>query len=235
MAKKNGSPRKYDHKKIVELYDEGLELQEIADQIGCSASLASIVVTKTDRSPFLRRYPHRANVDNNAMLEDYQAGMPLEELCKKHHLDSSRVHQLRQEADIPLRSRPSMTGENNYQYKHGLGNRRKERHPELTKQVAAICLGHIVPRGWLVHHMDENPGNNHPENLAIFPSKSTHAHYHQVLLKSQHEGLEVDTIQLVLENGGWMLPLPDHPIVLPREKDRLDPRKKKVKPKQGQS
>jgi len=230
---RTGRPRSFDREKIIELYDQGLELQEIADTVGCSIALVGIAVKDAGRSPFLRHYPHRENVDNAAMLQDYQDGMPIGELCEKHNLHYSRVHQLRKEAGIPLRERHGMSGKQNYQYKHGMAKEKRGRNTSIAKQVVAICLGHIVPRRWHIHHMDEDPSNNRPENLAIFHSCSGHACYHQQLLKSQREGLEVDAIQLVLENDGQMLPIPDHPVALPHEIDRLSPRKKKAKPTQN--
>ena len=43
--------------------------------------------------------------------------------------------------------------------------------------VAEKALGHPMPAGAQVHHMDENPLNNDPSNLVICPS----AGYHQML------------------------------------------------------
>jgi len=229
------NPRKHDHDKIVALFDQGLEIQDIARQVGCSEGLVSMVTHQHNRSAFLRRYPQSGKWDREDVLKDYQDGMPIEELCQKHHISTSHLHRLRKQFDVPLRPRPRLTGEKNGQYKHGLGNRQQERdYSPFPHQVVAACLGHVVPRGWQIHHLDEDPTNNQPENLVIFPSKSAHAHYHQQLLKTQRAGLEVNASQLVLENGGWMLPQPDHPILLPHEKGRLDPREKRTKPKPGQ-
>lgn len=219
---------------MIELFDQGAELRDIADQLGCSVGLVSIAVIESGRSAFLRHYPQSKGRDNAAVLEDYQSGMPLDEISKKHGLDQSRIAQLRKEAGMETRERPHLRGEKNGQYKHGMAKEKRGRNTIVAKQVAAICLGHIVPNRWHIHHMDEDPSNNQPENLVMFPSNSTHMKYHQLLLKSQHEDLEVDAIQLALENGGIPLPIPNHPIVLPHEKGRLGPRKTKEKPKQGQ-
>jgi len=228
------NPRKYDHDEILALFDRGLEIRDIAEQVGCSEGLVSIVTRQSGRSAFLRRYPQSGEWDREAILGDYQAGMPVAEIREKHHISLGQVHRLRKKAGIPLRPRPRLTGKRNSQYKHGLGNRQRERNLSLVQQVAAVCLGHVVPLGWQIHHMDEKPTNNRPENLAIFPSRSAHARYHQRRLSLQREGLEVDASQLVSENGGWLLPRPDHPILLPHEKDRLDPHEKKAKPRPGQ-
>jgi len=222
--------RKYNHDEILALFDQGLEIKDIASQIGCSECLVSVVTRQNDRSAFLRRYPQSEEWSHEAILRDYQGGMPIEKLREKHHISLSHLHRLRKQAGIPTRPRPRLTGKRNGQYKHGLGDRRRERNLSLVQQVVAACLGYVVPLGWQIHHMDGNPTNNHPENLAIFPSKSAHSRYHQQQLNLQRKGLEVDASQLVLENDGWLLPRPDHPILLPHEKGRLDPHRKKMKP-----
>jgi hypothetical protein len=219
--------RKYDHDKIVALFDDGVEIQDIAKRIGCTESLVSIVTTAHGRSARLRRYPHSGDWDRNAILEDYKTGVPIAEILEEHHISQTHFYRLLRETDTPRRPRPSLAGRKNGQYKHGLGSRSNERRRYLKQQVAAICLGHIVPLGWNIHHMDEDPTNNNPENLALFPSSSAHSRYHQQLLCLQREGAEVDAIQLVLKNGGQMLPLPDHPIALPHETDRLGPHEKR--------
>jgi hypothetical protein len=207
------------------MYDSGKELKEIADIVGCSSSRVCQIVKEQDRSPFLRRYPHIRDMDVEQLISDYQNGMLVREILDKYHTTYKTLYDRLEKAGIPRRPRPSMTGPKNGQYKHGKGSRNRERTPELTKQVAALCLGHIVPRGWIIHHLDENPSNNNPENLVIFRSGRGHARFHQQQLRLQREGAPIDAIQLVLENDGFPLPLPTRPIVLPREKDRLCPHK----------
>jgi len=227
--------RKHNHDEIVALFDQGLEIQDIAHRVGCSEGLVSMVTHQHGRSAFLRRYPESEKWDRDGILEDYQSGVYIKEIFAKHNISPTHFYRLRKKSGIPLRPRPSMAGKKNGQYKHGLGGRQHERNRTLVQQVAALCLGHVVPEGWIIHHIDGEPSNNCPENLAVFPSRSAHGRCHQQLLRLQREGLEVNATQLVLENDGWLLPLPDRPILLPHEKGRLDPRKKKMKPKPGQT
>lgn len=44
--------------------------------------------------------------------------------------------------------------------------------------VAERALGKKLPKGAVVHHIDENRSNNHPSNLCIFPSRAYHALIH---------------------------------------------------------
>jgi len=221
----------YPHDKIVELFDAGKSLEEIAEIVGCAVSRASQILKEHGRSAWNRRYPHMQDLDDEQLFLDYQSGMRIDALLEKHQIKSSTLYRHLKRGNIPCRPRKGLCGPKNHQYKHGKGSRTIERNQSLTKQVAALCLGYIVPRGWHIHHLDGEPSNNHPENLAIFHNKSEHANFHQQQLRLQREGAEVDASQLVLENGGFLLPLPPYPILLPREKGRLDPRKPRQKPK----
>lgn len=217
--------------RIVELFDQGLPLAAIAAEVGYTESRMTQILQERDRSAWNRRYPQAEEWDLEAVFADYANRVPLAEILAKHKMSNTTFHRLRRQQGVPLRPRLGSPGKKNYQYKHGNGNQPEKRIPELTKQVAALCLGHIVPRGWQIHHLDGDPSNNHPENLTIFHNKSEHANFHQQQLRLQREGAEVDASQLVLENGGFLLPLPPYPILLPREKGRLDPRKPRQKPK----
>lgn len=39
-------------------------------------------------------------------------------------------------------------------------------------------LGRYLTPEEVVHHLDENPSNNHPDNLALLPSQAVHASHH---------------------------------------------------------
>ena len=218
--------------RIVELFDAGSPLADISVEVGYAESYMTRVLYERGRSAWKRKYPHAEHWDMDAIFADYKSGLRMEELLQKHHISNSAFHRNRRKAGIPTRPRLGYPGKKNYQYKHGNGNQSRKRVPELTKQVAALCLGHIVPRGWQLHHLDGDPSNNHPENIAVFHDKSEHAKYHQQELKLQRANLPVDASQLVSENGGFLLQSPDHPIVLPHEKGRLDPRISRTKPRQ---
>ena len=218
-------------KLIVKLFDEGKPLAEIAEVVGYCESRMTQILQEEGRSAWKRRYPNMDSVDDVQVMVDYRGGMPLVELLEKHQISQTTLYRWLKEHDMAPRGRVGAPGKQNYQYKHGNGNQPEKRIPELTKQVAALCLGHIVPRGWQIHHLDGDPSNNHPENLAIFHNKSEHACFHQLELRLQREGGEVNTSQLVSETGGFLLPLPTHPILLPHEKGRLDPRKRARTPR----
>lgn len=45
--------------------------------------------------------------------------------------------------------------------------------------VAEKILGRRIPKGALVHHMNDDPSNDTPDNLAIFPSNTYHRLIHR--------------------------------------------------------
>lgn len=81
-------------------------------------------------------------------------------------------------------------------------------HRRLSYEVAAICLGHPLSPAAVIHHFDENPYNNNPENLWIFDSQSVHAKFHQKLLKLQRQGTAIEASQLAKESGARQLQRP---------------------------
>lgn len=75
-----------------------------------------------------------------------------------------------------------------------------------ARQIAEICLGYKPSKGSVIHHMDENPQNNDPSNLRLFPSQAEHGRYHVRLLALQRQGLEVSANRLASETGGLEIP-----------------------------
>jgi len=215
---------KWQIEKSIELFDAGKSLKEISEAVGRSMGRVSEALTSNGRSAWNRRYPDTAGRDEDAMILDYQNYMPLEQILRKYHIGQTTLYRRLREREIEQRrKKPSIAGPNNHQYKHGKGDRSRERTPELTKQVAAICLGHVVPKGWHIHHADGNPKNNNPGNLIVFPSGSHHGRFHQELLNCQREGSVEDMARLVSESGGIVLHPPDRPLTIERERGRLDP------------
>src|SRR5947209_7571187 len=90
-----------------------------------------------------------------------------------------------------------------------------------SKHIVEICLGYKPPKGSTIHHMDENPRNNEPSNLRLFPHHRDHSRYHIQLLDSQRRGIPVDTNQLALENGALEIPPLPSGFELTPDKERL--------------
>jgi hypothetical protein len=127
-------------------------------------------------------------------------------------LKSKRPHevirrQLRN-AGYPMKTRKgNSAGTRNFQWK---GGRTSPVHyyRRQSYEIAAICEGKPLGMGEVIHHVDEVPQNNAPENLLVFPSQSLHATFHQRLLKLQRKGETTDEIRLALEIGARKLQRP---------------------------
>lgn len=81
-------------------------------------------------------------------------------------------------------------------------------------EVAAICLGQPTPEGTIIHHVDENPENNAPGNLMLFPGHSEHSTYHQRVIKLQKAGTTYDPVAVAIACGAVRVPDPPHVINL---------------------
>lgn len=75
-------------------------------------------------------------------------------------------------------------------------------------RIAETCLGRQLQRGEVVHHVDENPQNNDPSNLIVFPSNGPHLRAHWLLLQSPPPVTRETAIRVALENGGQALRRP---------------------------
>lgn len=150
------------------------------------------------------------------LIASYQELQSTYAVAEKHNMSQPAVYRRLKAAgvDLPERGRARKPrGEESHTYKDGKGKDRsiERRKYQVHLQVAALCLGFPLPKGWVVHHHDEDPTNNHWTNLWVFPDAHSHGVYHQRLLALRRVNPEVDANQLALENGGLRLPPPRDP------------------------
>lgn len=147
--------------KVLELYDQGLSLFQIAEDVG-----------RTHNS--VEKFLHKSGLNNR------KAGPP--------------------------------TGKRNPAYYDGRTNRRRpdrkrvlvsEDHPSFPGTIAESrlimekVLGRYLTEEEVVHHRNEDPLNDHPDNLRLFPSQAEHMRYHfsPVFAEERQKELELMAIR----------------------------------------
>jgi hypothetical protein len=152
----------------------------------------------------------------------YLAGESCPQIAKDYGVTDEVIRRRLRSLGVARRPRDGSPGSRNGQWKGGR-TQPMHYHRRQSYEVAAICLGQPLPLGWVIHHSDEDPTNNQPENLLLFESQSDHCRFHQRLLRLQRQGGGVDANQLALESGARPLPRPPAPIVLPPDTKGRDP------------
>ena len=220
----------WDEEAILKDYQNGMALIELREKydIGSTTFYRLLkkrgVKTRRNWKDREERQNNYAQVDWDDVIAAYQDYVRIDKIEVKYKVSRTTLYQELRIRGIPKRGAGhNSSGLDSPRWKHGQGHRDSERDPMLTKQVAAICLGHVVPRGWHIHHMSEDLSDNRPENLAVFRNGSDHSNYHRQEEYLQQRDLPIDTNQLVLENDGIVLRRPHPHLTIERERGRLDP------------
>lgn len=145
----------------------------------------------------------------------HRAGATPQEIADHHGVCLATVYNTLHRAGIH-RANESARGEGNSQWNNGTyrANRKIAQNYWIeAKMVAAICLGRLLLLDEVIHHHDENPANNDPANLWIFPGRSAHSRYHCALRGHRRAGGTEASIPRESAFGGLRLPQPLNPIV----------------------
>lgn len=217
--KPHGNQR-HDPQTVIDLFLRLRNQRQVADHLG---------IGQTSVSSILRRHGiavgkghtriHQLPLDEIAAR--YRAGESTIQLGQAYGVDSEVIRRQLEVEGVPRRAlRESRArGPKNAQWKGGISNVHWYRRESY--EAAAICLGHPLHPDWVIHHIDENPRNNHPDNLVLFQGQGPHLRLHQQLGALRRKGQPVDATRLALENGGLRLPRPPAPIVFGPD---IDPR-----------
>lgn len=202
-----------DWKQMYDMYQEGQTHKQIANYFEISQpsvnrvlkNLLGIHVGKGNHNPKKVYLP-------DSVGDIYLSGKTCQEIGEQFGTSRKVVQKKLTQLNIPRRIGKA-EGPKNPQWKGG-----KEIPVHYFRrqsyEVAAICLKMPVPKGHVIHHIDENPKNNHPTNLMIFPNNSLHTKFHQLVLKNRWRVDSKEAIQKALEIGGVLLPKPDTPFQL---------------------
>lgn len=202
--------------RIRDLAEAGMTAASISRQLGLSSS-AILSNMKKHGIPVRKRGMQRGGrrieipIDEPRMVAMYETGHTCKQIAEILNVSGTKpVEVVRKRLAVlgVQRRIGKASGSLNPQWKGGRSDADRNRY-ECYKIVVKF-LGMLLPKGWIIHHLDENPNNNDLSNLALFPSSRIHLIHHQWLLKNHVEGHTDEAIQQVLKIGGHLLqPLPD--------------------------
>jgi HNH endonuclease len=125
------------------------------------------------------------------MTQWYKSGMTLQQIGDRLGRDLRLVHKALKKAGIEMRPRgwSNQSGSRNVSWnggrtidKHGYVLLRKPDHPAADRRgyvrehrlVAEQALGRLLKPDEVVHHKNDDPSDNRPENLMVYETNAQH-------------------------------------------------------------
>jgi transposase len=142
------------------------------------------------------------------VLEDYTDGaIGVREAARRFGVHEGTMRVFLQQRGV-LKSRGAQPGIENPQSKarQQVDSSDRDSGKYWARRTVELALGRKLPKGWVIHHMNENPRDQRQSNLWLFPSAQLHVAYHQRQSESLAAGGRVAASQTALENGGLWLP-----------------------------
>ena len=228
-SRKTQFRRRLDHDLVVRLFVETGNQRIVADRLGTRQGTVSKILRQNGFGRgVLGRIP-TYDLPMDEIASRYLAGETCREIAQDYGVEDERIRRRLRTKGVKRRGGGGPKGSKNFFWKGG-HQETMHYYRRQAYEVAAICLGHPLPQGMIIHHLDENPKNNNPDNLWLFENQGDHARFHLRLRNLQRTGQPIDAIQIASENGGQALPQPPAPIRLPLGTDRRAPSGKKAKP-----
>ena len=234
---RGGKQRKFVDQQFLDLWNQHHDTKKVADRIGTSRTYVTQVLKDKFGIRCPRNHPNKIPLPMEEIKRRYEAGESCAQIAKTFGLSAERIRRRLRGYGVPRRTLKESVprGEHNRFYSNGKGKREvMHYYRRQSYEVAAICLGQPLPRGWIIHHLNGNPEDNRPENLVLFQSSGTHAAHHIQLCGLQQKGLPVDASQLALENGAQVLPPPPSPILLEPDTEQRAPSDNRGSPEPAQ-
>lgn len=216
--------RQLDYEQVEELWRGMHNQRRVAQHLGVTQGTISAILRRRGIHVGLGSY-NKHSLPMDEIASRYLAGETCREIAADYNVPDERIRRRLHSEGVARRRRGQPPGQRNRFWKGG-HQPTMHYHRRQSYEVAAICLGHPTPQGMIIHHLDEDPKNNNPENLVLFENQGDHARFHLRLHSLQRIGQLADTTQLATESGGLALPPPPAPISLPLGTDRRAPSKK---------
>ena len=221
-----GYPFRFDHELIRKTYEECHNGREVARRLGISYQTIQRYLHRLGIHPGKghggkRQRIHKLDLDLVKRLY-WGAGFSTLQIGKRFGVSDEVVRRQMDRANIPRRGMIESRARGSHSPQWKGGKSKMNAYRRESYEIVAICLGHPLPKGMVIHHFDEDYTNNDPSNIVIFQCQSDHQRYHQQLLRSPHPDDREEAILLVSENGGRWLPPPAAPIPSEPDRDHLD-------------
>ena len=123
---------------------------------------------------------------------------------------------------VELKSQGGQPGEKNAasRSRHHVDSSDRDHGKYWGRRTVELALGKKLPKGWVIHHMNESPRDQRHSNLWLFPSASLHRCYHAQQSEILAAGALIPANQTALENDGlW---LPELLVLLRSEPDKVE-------------
>lgn len=123
---------------------------------------------------------------------------------------------------VELKSRGGQPGEMNAasRGRHQVDSSDRDHGKYWARRTVELALGKKLPKGWVIHHMNESPRDQRHSNLWLFPSAHQHRSYHAQQSEHLAAGGLVPASQTASENDGlW---LPELLVLLRSEPDKVE-------------
>jgi len=142
-----------------------------------------------------------------SVLRDYQEeGIGMRELKRRFGVHEGTVRSFLQAKGV-LKSRGAQEGTHNPQSKGArVDAKERDAGKYWARRVVEQALGMPLPKGWVIHHMNECPTDQTLTNLWLFPTTALHSLYHQRQRENLTTGGQRSANRLALDNGGLWLP-----------------------------
>lgn len=108
---------------------------------------------------------------------------------------------------VELKKRGGQPGEKNGASKGKTVDQKDRDHGKYwARRTVELALGKKLPKGWVIHHMNESPRDQRHSNLWLFPTADLHRQYHAQQSEILASGGLIPASQTASENGGLWLP-----------------------------
>lgn len=142
-----------------------------------------------------------------SVLRDYlEEGVGMRELKRRFGVHEGTVRSFLQAKGV-LKSRGAQDGAHNPQSKGArVDSKERDAGKYWARRVVEQALGTPLPKGWVIHHMNECPTDQTLTNLWLFPTTAQHSLYHQRQRENLTTGGQRSASRLASDNGGLWLP-----------------------------